>query len=108
MPHASEKIPLPYFTHCNAEVHAYNIAEAVLYAAQLAAPSARRPCWRASYYHATHTPRGGLTGWIAWDEGAEAMMFYPEHAIAIQDFNNENIRFPLQRARIKPARASAG
>ena len=80
--------------HFNTEIYAARIAAAELVRGQMAEPQLRRPCWRASYYNALYT-RGYHSGWVAWDEEAGAMMFYPDPAIAIATFKNAHIRLPL-------------
>ena len=86
--------------HFNTEIYAARIAAAELVRGQMAEPQLRRPCWRADYYSALHTPRGYTSGWVAWDEEAAAMMFYPDPAIAIDYFKNVKIRLPLPGARL--------
>lgn len=84
--------------HFNAEINAACIAAAELVRGQMTTPQLRRPCWRASYYNALYTPRGYTSGWVAWDEEACVMMFYPDPAIAIATFKNVKITLPLPGA----------
>lgn len=95
---------LPYYKtpHFNAEINAAREAAAELQGQQMKEPKLRRPCWRADYYHPLHTPqgRGYISGWVAWDADAGAMMFYPDVAIAIDYFKNAEIRLQLPGARL--------
>ena len=86
--------------HFNAEINAALIAAAELVQGQMSEPQLRRPSWRASYHTPLSTPRGYISGWVAWDAEADAMMFYPEPAEAIESFKNVKIRLPLPGSRL--------